>query len=132
MSESTNECMHSECTICLLDYKKETKKATECQHIFHQECIDRWLQTNNSCPLCRHVLQQHTMPTIDEVIPTTNYGYGFSGRGGSLMQLVAYGAADRMLTSAPRATQQTQPIREQTQREQQHQQTPIQTQSNQI
>jgi hypothetical protein len=116
MSESTNECMHSECTICLLDYKKETKKATECQHIFHQECIDRWLQTNNSCPLCRHVLQQHTMPTIDEVIPTTNYGYGFSGRGGSLMQLVAYGAADRMLTSATRATQQTQPIREQTQR----------------
>jgi hypothetical protein len=124
--------MAQECTICLLTYTDETKKATECNHIFHQECLDRWLQENNSCPLCRHVLQEHTRSTTDEVIPTTNYGYGFAGRGGSLMQLVAYGAADRMLTSAPRATQQTQPIREQTQREQQHQQTPIQTQSNQI
>jgi len=92
-----SECS-SECTICLLNYNEETKKATECQHIFHQECIDKWLETNNSCPLCRHVLQQHTRSTIDEVIPTTNYGYAFAGRGSSLMQLVAYGASDRMLT----------------------------------
>ena len=105
MTESTNESMSTqsecsnECTICLLQYTDETKKATECRHIFHQECIDRWLQENNSCPLCRHVLQQHTRSTIDEEVPNTNYDYGFSGRGGSLMQLVAYGAADRMLTS---------------------------------
>lgn len=106
MTESTNESMstQSECTICLLQYTDETKKATECQHIFHQECIDRWLQENNSCPLCRTCLQQHTRSTIDEEDPNTNYDYGFSGgygsgRGGSLMQLVAYGASDRMLTS---------------------------------
>ena len=107
MTESTNESMstQSECTICLLQYTDETKKATECQHIFHQECIDRWLQENNSCPLCRHVLQQHTRSTIDEEVPNTNYDYGFgggygSGRGGGLMQLVAYGARDRMLSSS--------------------------------
>ena len=103
MTESTNESMstQSECTICLLQYTDETKKATECQHIFHQECIDRWLQENNSCPLCRTCLQQHTRPTFDGVVPNTNYGYGFAGRGGSLMRLVAYGASDRMLSSAP-------------------------------
>ena len=112
MTESTNESMstQSECTICLLQYTEETKKATECQHIFHQECIDRWLQENNSCPLCRTCLQQHTRSTIDEEVPNTNYGYGFAGRGGSLMQLVAYGASDRMLTSAPRANQNPSPI----------------------
>ena len=104
MTESTNESMSTqsecsnECTICLLQYTDETKKATECRHIFHQECIDRWLQENNSCPLCRTCLQQHTRSTIDEEVPNTNYDYG-SGRGGSLMQLVAYGAADRMLSS---------------------------------
>jgi len=43
----------TECTICLLDYKEETKTETECNHIFHQECLDRWLQNNTSCPLCR-------------------------------------------------------------------------------
>ena len=112
MTESTNESMstQSECTICLLQYTEETKKATECQHIFHQECIDRWLQENNSCPLCRHVLQQNTRSTIDEEVPNTNYDYGFSGGYGSLMQMVAYGASDRMLTSAPRANQNPSPI----------------------
>jgi hypothetical protein len=105
----------SECTICLLDYKEETKKATECNHIFHQECIDRWLETNNTCPLCRHVLQEHTRSTIDEEDPNINYGLGFGGgygyvQGGSLMQLVAYGASDRMLSSTPRANQTPSPI----------------------
>ena len=102
MTESTNESMstQSECTICLLQYTDETKKATECQHIFHQECIDRWLQENNSCPLCRTCLQQHTRSNIDGVVPNTNYNYGFAGWGSSLMQLVTYGASDRMLTSS--------------------------------
>ena len=100
----------SECTICLLNYNEETKKATECHHIFHQECIDRWLQTNNSCPLCRTCLQQHTRSTIDEEIyENGGYTYGIGARG-SLMQLVAYGASDRMLTSAPRAYQNPSPI----------------------
>ena len=102
--------MTDECTICLLNYNEETKKATECQHIFHQECIDRWLQENNSCPLCRTCLQQHTRSSIDEVIyENGGYTYGIGARG-SLMQLVAYGASDRMLTSAPRAYQNPSPI----------------------
>ena len=102
--------MTDECTICLLNYNEETKKATECHHIFHQECIDRWLQTNNSCPLCRTCLQQHTRSSIDEVIyENGGYTYGIGARG-SLMQLVAYGASDRMLTSAPRANQNPSPI----------------------
>ena len=48
-----DECMQSECTICLLQYTEDTKKTTECNHTFHDECIGRWLQTNKSCPLCR-------------------------------------------------------------------------------
>ena len=109
--------MTDECTICLLNYTEETKKITECCHTFHTECLDKWLQNNTSCPLCRTCLQQHTRSTIDEEVPNTNYSYGFSGggygsggRGGSLMQLVAYGASDRMLTSAPRANQNPSPI----------------------
>ena len=25
----------------------------DCQHAFHLRCLQRWLQTNNSCPICR-------------------------------------------------------------------------------
>jgi len=53
-----NECMSNECTICLLNYNEETKKITECCHTFHTECLDKWLETNNSCPLCRTELKK--------------------------------------------------------------------------
>ena len=54
-----NKCtaMPNECIICLLNYTEETKKITECNHIFHQECLERWLQENTSCPLCRSELK---------------------------------------------------------------------------
>ena len=58
MAESTtmqSECSN-ECTICLLDYTEKTKKVTECCHTFHRECLDRWLETKPSCPLCRTIL----------------------------------------------------------------------------
>ena len=122
-----SECMLSECTICLLQYTEETKKATECHHIFHQECIDRWLENNNNCPLCRTCLQQHTMSNTDEAIPNTTYGefLGFDRdyRFGSsaIMQLIAYGASDIMIhPPAPRSEQREQ--QHQSRREQQQHQ----------
>jgi hypothetical protein len=53
-----SECMQSECTICLLDYKEETKTETECNHTFSQKCLDKLLKKIMSCPLCRTRLQQ--------------------------------------------------------------------------
>jgi len=103
--------MSEECTICLLQYTEETKKTTECNHTFHDECIGRWLQTNNSCPLCRTVLNQQkqtgldetdteTLPRIIYSPPPINYSNTFQNSGyNGLLQLVAYGARDRMLTS---------------------------------
>ena len=51
----------SECTICLLPCTEETKTETECNHIFHQECLDKWLQSNYTCPLCRTELKKDTL-----------------------------------------------------------------------
>lgn len=65
-----SECIQSECTICLLDYTEETKKTTECSHIFHRECLDKWLETNNSCPLCRTLLQKQQHFPILNGTPT--------------------------------------------------------------
>ena len=45
------------CSICLNSIKEEedTKK-TKCNHLFHNECISRWLKIKSSCPLCRKFL----------------------------------------------------------------------------
>ncbi|XP_042480879.1 RING-H2 finger protein ATL20-like [Macadamia integrifolia] len=45
----------SPCPICLAEYQpKETLRTIpQCQHCFHAACIDEWLRTNATCPLCR-------------------------------------------------------------------------------
>ncbi|KAF9951316.1 hypothetical protein BGZ72_007151 [Mortierella alpina] len=43
------------CAICLGDYRpNETIRLLPCQHHFHLECVDQWLLTDKSCPLCKH------------------------------------------------------------------------------
>ena len=43
-----------DCSICLEKIvNEEHKKITTCNHIFHEECMARWMSLNHSCPLCR-------------------------------------------------------------------------------
>eukprot|EP00581_Thalassiosira_minuscula_P008079 CAMPEP_0183704376 /NCGR_PEP_ID=MMETSP0737-20130205/1709_1 /TAXON_ID=385413 /ORGANISM="Thalassiosira miniscula, Strain CCMP1093" /LENGTH=476 /DNA_ID=CAMNT_0025931219 /DNA_START=74 /DNA_END=1504 /DNA_ORIENTATION=- len=48
----------STCNICLEEFKTgdEMRKVTHCNHTFHKECIDRWLERVASCPICKHEL----------------------------------------------------------------------------
>ncbi|KAI3435234.1 Cytosolic Fe-S cluster assembly factor NBP35 [Psidium guajava] len=42
------------CSICLEDYHGPEKVAElPCSHVFHRPCIIQWLESSNSCPLCR-------------------------------------------------------------------------------
>ncbi|CAO2161160.1 unnamed protein product [Urochloa humidicola] len=42
------------CVICLEDYKdKDVLGTLKCNHDFHANCIKKWLQTKNSCPVCK-------------------------------------------------------------------------------
>jgi hypothetical protein len=44
------------CPICLENLENINKK-TNCNHIFHKECISKWININkNTCPLCRNKL----------------------------------------------------------------------------
>lgn len=43
------------CSVCLGDYQAEDRlqQIPACGHTFHQNCIDHWLATHTTCPLCR-------------------------------------------------------------------------------
>lgn len=45
-----------ECSVCLSKFEdSETLRLLpHCNHAFHMNCIDRWLEGHSSCPLCRH------------------------------------------------------------------------------
>ncbi|KAI7887204.1 hypothetical protein K492DRAFT_173544 [Lichtheimia hyalospora FSU 10163] len=45
------------CLVCLDDFiPKQSVRVLKCSHVFHQECVDRWLcETHNSCPVCRGI-----------------------------------------------------------------------------
>ncbi|XP_043696786.1 RING-H2 finger protein ATL58-like [Telopea speciosissima] len=46
------------CSVCLGDYQAEDKlqQIPACGHTFHMDCIDHWLATHTTCPLCRFSL----------------------------------------------------------------------------
>ena len=44
-----------QCAICLEAFQNgQTRRSLPCLHGFHEECIDRWLQSNAVCPICKH------------------------------------------------------------------------------
>lgn len=51
------------CPICFDDIEENSERRLICRHIFHRECIERYIRVsrNNdiiaSCPLCRRVIQ---------------------------------------------------------------------------
>ncbi|XP_074287540.1 E3 ubiquitin-protein ligase ATL41-like [Silene latifolia] len=46
---------NEECTICLgmLQNNELARRLPNCNHIFHVECIDTWLMSQSTCPICR-------------------------------------------------------------------------------
>ncbi|XP_074580902.1 RING-H2 finger protein ATL80-like [Curcuma longa] len=46
------------CAICLAEYEVADvlRRLPACGHVFHVECVDRWLRSHGSCPFCRALL----------------------------------------------------------------------------
>lgn len=44
------------CSICWANM--ENIYNTECKHSFHKICIDKWLENNITCPICRTVIKK--------------------------------------------------------------------------
>jgi hypothetical protein len=45
---------HSDCMICLESFQVgDQRKTLPCLHGFHSACVDKWLRTSASCPVCK-------------------------------------------------------------------------------
>ena len=42
---------HNQCSICLEELVDKVR-VLACDHIFHKNCIEKWLIINNSCSTC--------------------------------------------------------------------------------
>lgn len=44
-----------ECAVCLNEFEDEEslRLIPKCDHVFHPECIDSWLENHVTCPVCR-------------------------------------------------------------------------------
>lgn len=57
VSTATEE---SDCAICqdTIQTGHQTRKLNACEHKFHRGCIDQWLYSHVTCPVCRHDLRE--------------------------------------------------------------------------
>nr|GEV03483.1 RING-H2 finger protein ATL46-like [Tanacetum cinerariifolium] len=61
------ESLH--CAVCLCEFIEEDnlRLLPVCSHAFHTYCIDTWLLSNSTCPLCRGNLFTHGLSVVNPV-----------------------------------------------------------------
>ncbi|KAJ0857380.1 putative transcription factor C2H2 family [Helianthus annuus] len=63
-----------ECAICLYEFEDDNvlRLLTKCYHVFHQECIDLWLESHKTCPFCRRGLETPINSPEKSPVPAQN------------------------------------------------------------
>ncbi|KAF5207691.1 Ring-h2 finger protein atl2 [Thalictrum thalictroides] len=61
--KSDHICNKLECVICLSVFEENDigRHLPSCNHAFHVQCIDKWLRSHSSCPICRAVVGSKKM-----------------------------------------------------------------------
>ncbi|XP_028807818.1 RING-H2 finger protein ATL40-like [Neltuma alba] len=119
-----------ECSVCLsnLEGGEEARLLPNCQHVFHVACIDRWLESHSTCPICRTMARPvieprpregpvgarqvqpavHDAPTAPPVVEPTAEGTSDGGgakSSGSVSRLSSF----RRMLSRERSSRRIQP-----------------------
>ncbi|OMO76306.1 Zinc finger, RING-type [Corchorus capsularis] len=94
---------HEECSVCLgaTEAESTVRLLPNCKHMFHVECIDMWLGSHTTCPICRTqaepmVQQQEDKDLGARVQPTAppieeNVSHGSGSRFGSFRRMMMLG-----------------------------------------
>ncbi|KAF7110016.1 hypothetical protein CFC21_110184 [Triticum aestivum] len=95
-----------ECAVCLTELEdgEEARFLPRCGHGFHTECVDMWLASHTSCPLCRATVgkpdaSQALTPTSLPSLPPEPVNYA-----GNLPASVLLGVSDQATLAAVTVT----------------------------
>ncbi|MCD9639762.1 hypothetical protein HAX54_024483 [Datura stramonium] len=63
-----------DCAVCLSKFEPhdQLRLLPLCCHAFHSDCIDTWLVTNQTCPLCRSNVNPADADVLSKVMAATN------------------------------------------------------------
>ncbi|CAI0418569.1 unnamed protein product [Linum tenue] len=69
VKEFRREKHELECIICLAEFEEDDllRLLTVCYHVFHPDCIDLWLRSHKTCPVCRRDLEQVSRDSLEKV-----------------------------------------------------------------
>ncbi|KAL6624478.1 hypothetical protein ACP70R_031799 [Stipagrostis hirtigluma subsp. patula] len=58
----------AQCVICLgmVQVGEVVRRLPACKHLFHVECIDMWLRSHSTCPICRAAVAEPTAAGMSE------------------------------------------------------------------
>ncbi|KAL4339823.1 hypothetical protein GQ457_08G005040 [Hibiscus cannabinus] len=66
-----------ECAVCLNEFEDDDtlRLMPKCDHVFHPECIDAWLASHTTCPVCRaNLAPQPGEPAVSQPAELRNTG----------------------------------------------------------
>ncbi|XP_061346228.1 E3 ubiquitin-protein ligase At1g63170-like [Gastrolobium bilobum] len=56
------------CCICLAKYENNDElRELPCSHLFHKDCVDKWLKMNALCPLCKSEVGENVTGSVSGV-----------------------------------------------------------------
>ncbi|XP_072955636.1 E3 ubiquitin-protein ligase Os04g0590900-like [Typha angustifolia] len=60
----------TDCSVCLSEFGEDEnlRLLPKCSHAFHVQCIDTWLKSHSTCPLCRaNIVSMNTPPALPQL-----------------------------------------------------------------
>lgn len=63
-----------ECAVCLSRFEDADilRLLPKCKHAFHLDCVDTWLVSHSTCPLCRHCITSEDLTLVKELVAARN------------------------------------------------------------
>jgi len=85
----------TECAVCLSELAdgEKVRALPSCGHVFHVECVDAWLRSRTTCPVCRAEVRPGKGAGTGDARPPPAPAPALFGAGGTLVVTVEGGVA---------------------------------------